>query len=183
MIGVVFLIVSFWVWKTMRADYDQEDILTLSLLLAGAAWALSWGWKWWDLMGVLAGVTLVLVVWCKFKKWDAWEWADVVARASLVVGAAAALGRGWWVVGSVMGIGVLALWGLAAVYRKFRWYKSGKRGLVGLACAVWWTGVWMGLAPWQNYKVYLAAWIFVTLAVSVYLRAGYRFSKITWIKM
>ena len=178
MVVIAFLIVDFWVWKTMRSDYDQEDILTLSLILAGTAWGLGWGWKWWGLAGVLAGVILALVVWCKLKKWDVWEWSDVVARASLGLGAAAALGKGWWVESSVLGVGVLVLWGLARVYRKIRWYKSGKMGLVGMVGAVWWMGAWMGLAPWQISKVYLAAWVLVGLAVAIYLRSGHKFSGI-----
>ncbi len=172
MIGVAFLIISFWVWKTMRADYDEEDILTLSLILAGTAWALSWGWKWWGLAGVLVGVVLVQILWCRLKKWNAWEWGDVVSRASLVMGTAAALGKGWWIVSSVMGVGALGLWGLAKTYRKIGWYKSGKAGLVGLIGGMWWVGVWTGLAPGQIYKVYLAGWILVGLAVAIYLRAG-----------
>ena len=176
LVGIAFLVVNFWVWKTMRVDYAEEDILTLSLVLAGAAWAASWGWKWWGLGGVLVGVLMALVFWCRFKKWNAWEWSDVVARSSLVMGAAVAFGKGWWVVGSVMGVGVVVLWGLAKVYREIRWYKSGKAGLVGLVGAAWWMGVWMGLAPRQISKVYLAAWVLVGLAVAIYLRSGHKFS-------
>ena len=178
MLGIAFLIAGFWVWRTMLADYDEEDILTLCLVLAGAAWGLSWGMKWWGLGGILAGVVLTLVGWCKYKKWNVWEWGDVVARASLMVGAVETVMKRQWLAAAILAMGVVAVWGLAKTYRRFRWYKSGKSGLVGLAGLAWWMGAWMALAPWQIYKVYLAAWVFVGLAVAIYLRSGHKFSEI-----
>lgn len=178
MAGVVFPIIIFWVWRTMRADYDEEDILTLGLILAGVAWGLSWGMKWWGLGGILAGVVLALVLWCRLKKWNVWEWSDVVARASLMMGAILVVGTRQWLPAVMLVVGVAALWGLAKTYRKIRWYKSGKTGLVGIIGLAWWMGAWMALAPWQMYKVYLAGWILVALAVAIYLRSGHKFSEI-----
>ncbi len=176
--GIAFFIIGFWVWRTMRADYDEEDILTLILILMGTAGGLVMGWKWWGLGGVLAGVVLALILWCRFKKWNVWEWGDVVARASLVMGAISVAGNKQWLPAAALVIGVMVLWGLAKTYREFRWYKSGKAGLVGMIGGMWWMGVWIGLAPWQMYKVYLAAWVFVGLAVAIYLRSGHKFSEI-----
>lgn len=176
--GIAFFVVGFWVWKKMRVDYEEEDILTLCLVLVGAAWGLSWGMQWWGLGGILAGVVLALVLWCRYKKWNGWEWSDVIARASLVMGAVLVAGTRQWVVAAILAVGVAALWGLAKIYRKIRWYKSGKTGLVGMIGLAWWVGVWMALAPWQMYKVYLAGWVLVMLAVTIYLRSGHKFSEI-----
>lgn len=141
---------SFLIWRKMREDYLETDILTLQLLLVAVGAVVAGGWRWWSVGGILLAVAATLAVWCKKKKWDFWEWLDIVTQASLILGLMTVLGVGQWISSLELFVG---LWISALVnkyYRRWRWYRSGKRGLVGLIGLLWWMGVWIGIALAQR---------------------------------
>lgn len=174
-LGIGWIGFVFAVWRKMREDYDEEDILTFLIWLTVAAWVgsrLVWT-KWGGLSLVgMTGLSLGLLGWwCWWKKWDWWEWLDTVGVASLGLGAVGAasygpetiklaviLAVGW-------GVGKGLVWG----YRRFAWYKSGKVGMAGVVSLGWWAGAQVGL--------YLLAWIVIACAVVVYLRGGRKASE------
>ncbi|HBC72586.1 MAG: hypothetical protein UX91_C0004G0034 [Candidatus Amesbacteria bacterium GW2011_GWB1_47_19] len=194
--GIVFLVVMwavFGVWRKMRSEYESEKILGMSLrltvgfavgALAGArlVWG-HWGW-WWE-----GGAATATGMWwwlCRRREWDFWEWADAIGPWVLAAGTGISLTDAGqrWPNAIIFGIGwVISQW-VKSKYRTFRWYKSGKPGLVGLFCWMWgWLGglvvafptegniYWVGLKPEQ----WLAAWLTAAGAGAVYARAGREF--------
>jgi hypothetical protein len=197
-IGLGFLAIgwiSFVVWRKMRMDYEEEQILSLAMLMAvgmvGAGIAANlivYGQ-----LGLVRGVAMVMGIdilwwWCRRKSWDFWEWLDVwtgwglflLMIWSLIWGPerfAYALGYGLaWIITLIA----------AANYRKFRWYKSGRVGFVGLFALMMWSGTeivvamvrrvgiyWGGLTPEQ----WFAVWILTASVVNLYLRSG---RKMAW---
>src|SRR4030067_1036845 len=128
----------------------------------------------WGLPAVLriVGVSGV-VVWSGFSIWRQTRFEfDQVAGVYLGAGVLASLilGLGNWYYALVFASGwVIAGW-TARNYRKIRWYKSGKPGMVGLVSLMWSAagiiGVallnpgdidWVGLFPEQ----WLSAWLLV----------------------
>ena len=170
-VGVVFLVLgfvvsSFWVWRKMRGEYEEEGILTMLLGVTGAGiLAAAWGWKWWTLWGVVVAVVAVLVMWCRQKKWDTWEWLDEIVAASMVIGLTAAVGSGQWMMGIFLGVGLVGSWLAAKYYRRWSWYKSGKLGLVGLMGLGWWMVSGLVIANWQTSAIYLAGLLVVLILI------------------
>lgn len=150
----------------MRREYNGEDILTLSLLIA--AMEAFFGSK----LGVLGGVSgglIAVLGWCKFKKWDIWEWLDVLGFWSLL---AVLITFNWKVIlVGILGMVVLGLvWNY---YRSWRWYKSGKMGLVGLASLVVWSVVSViGATKIASVPVYSAVLVTFASLVAICLRSG-----------
>ena len=173
-VGILFLVLgfvvsSFWVWRKMRGEYDQEEIFTMLLGVTGVGILAAWGWKWWSLWGMVVAVVAVLVMWCRQKKWDIWEWLDVIARASMVMGLTAAVGSGKWIMGIFLGVGLVGSWLAAKYYRRWSWYKSGKLGLVGLVGLGWWMGLGLVIANWPASGIYWAG-LLAVLAVILWRR-------------
>lgn len=174
-VGGVFLVLgfvvsSFWVWRKMRGEYEEEEILTMLLGVTGVGMlAAAWGWKWWSLWGIVVAVVATLVAWCRRKKWDIWEWLDVIVAASMVMGLAAAVGSGQWMkggrLGIFLGVGLVGLWLVAKYYRRWSWYKSGKLGLVGLAGLGWWMGLGLVIANWPASGIYWAGLLGVSAVI------------------
>ncbi len=147
----------------MRRDYSGEDILTLSLLIVAMV---ALGSK----LGVLGGVgggLAVLLGWCKFKKWDVWEWMDVLGFWSLL---AVFLTGNWKMMIAGM-VGMVVLGWVWRSYRSWRWYKSGKMGLVGLVSLVVWPVISViGATKIASVPVYLAVWVVVLSLTVIFIR-------------
>lgn len=162
---LIYIVITFAVWRKMRRDYNGEDILTLSLLIAVVVVL---GLK----LGVLGGVSgglMAVVGWCRFKKWDVWEWLDVLGFWSLL---AVLIIFNWKVIlVGILGMGVLGLvWNY---YRSWRWYKSGKMGLVGLVSLVVWSVVSViGATKIASVPVYSAVLVTFASLVAICLRSG-----------
>lgn len=189
-LAVGYLWASFVLWRAMRVDYEQEEILSLTVWLAVLAWLGSgiWAW-WWDIKtvgGGLVGMMVGLLWWCRGKKkWDFWEWLDNVAWVSLGVGALGSLG---WGPDGVISGGMLVV-GLGVGkwvwnnYRKFRWYTSGKPGFSGIFALGWWGIV---IAIGRPDGVYWAPWVVIAAMVAIYLRGDRRATsdlKLIWQKI
>ena len=138
-VGVVFLVFgfvvsSFWVWRKMRGEYEEEEILTMLLGVTGVGILAAWGWKWWSIWGIVMAVVVALAAWCRLKKWDIWEWLDVMVRASMVMGFMVTMGSGQWIKGGRLGI----FWGLDSL--GYGWQLSIIGGGRGIKVANW--GLW-----------------------------------------
>ena len=72
-VGVVFLVFgfvvsSFWVWRKMRGEYEEEEILTMLLGVTGVGILAAWGWKWWSIWGIVMAVVVALAAWCRLEE-------------------------------------------------------------------------------------------------------------------
>lgn len=182
-LAVAFVMASFVIWRRMRADYAEEDILTFTVFLAVVTLLASLGWKWWSIGGVLVTVWVSVFLWMRKQSWDFWEWLDTLLPVSLAVGFIAVLawGRDYWVAAVLLGLGWAAIMGIKKIYRSFAWYTSGRMGFVGIVGIMWWAIVWMLIAKWQPSNVYwgglkleqwMGMWIIVASLVAIYLRGG-----------
>lgn len=167
---VVYFVAGFFVWRKMREEYEEEEILKLIMLLGlgvgvGAAVFGTWG---------AVGAGLAALVWrCRRKDWAFWEWLDAVAPAGLAAGALVSLNWVW-------GIGLAGVWAAGRWYRKWKWYKSGRPGLVGLTAMLVLAIGETAVANGSGFRLYwggleLARWIgiwsAVAVGVAVWLRA------------
>lgn len=189
---VVFVLGSFILWRRIREDYDEEEIISLVILMAlGAAVAslvlnllIYRKTGWWP-VGAAAGGVAVLVTWCVKKGWEVWECLDAAGDIVLLAGVGVALGWGIkaWPLAGILVLGLIVTELLRRGYRKIKLYKSGKpglSGLVALACVFFAQMVvaiklpgglyWVGLEVSQLVSGLLG----VGCLIVIYLRAGYR---------
>jgi hypothetical protein len=144
--------------------------------------------KWFELSGwgLVGGGWWMLRRWCTAQKWDFWEVYDWVSVMSL-----------WfWFLGSVFygpgakyamvssAVGIIVTWFVRSHYRKFRWYPSGKVGIVGLSAILIYSVYEIVVAILNSAAVYwwgltlaqtVGAWVIAICLVTVYLRGGNRF--------
>ncbi len=156
----------------MRLDYDEEKIITMTIILG--------------VCGFFGGVGLQLVGlywWCKRVKWDFWEWLDALGPLLLVMSGFLGVTFGskkmvWGILG-IVGFGCVN-W-ISKRYRKFGWYKSGKPGFVGIVSIMLWSLFEIVVATLVRGGIYLwglsvQQWECVVLlsvgAMMLYLRAG-----------
>ncbi len=174
-----FVLGSFGLWRRLRDDYDGEKLLTLWLWLVVTAWVGSGVWVWWDtawrqLYGALILPVLVLMWWSRRFKWHFWELLDTFAPVTLAVLVLAALG--WGPAGALSAVaaggGVIVTALVRKWYRTWRWYVSGKVGMVGIVAVAWWSVVNLVIANFSLWAVYSLAWIVILALVAIYLRAG-----------
>lgn len=158
---IAFIVFSFILWRILKEDYREEEILTFTIFvalvgLAGARigfclfnfeeFVSPWKWVLFNrfpgfsfLTGILASMAAIFW-WVRKRSWDFWLLADSATFASL-------WGFGFAGIGLFLSNGALKdlyriflivfTLGLAHIfakrYRKFIWYKSGKLGFV--ACS------------------------------------------------
>lgn len=149
----------------MHIDYEPEDILNLSLLVAIFAGV---GSRWGILAGAVVGF-ITLLLWCIFKKWDFWEWLDILGLWGLL---ALSITFNWKVI--LVGLlGMLVLKLISRSYRSWGWYRSGKVGIVGLISLLVWSGAnSMGVVKLNSIPVYSAVLVAVASLVTIYVRSG-----------
>ncbi len=188
------VISSFSIWRKMRSDFTSDEIFgfTLNLVFGLTVGCLIGsvietgrlpGLSAW---GIVIGGWWALRRWCTMNKWDFWELFDWSALFGLWL----------WFWGSIFyGFGarfalagsfaaIMVTWIVRKNYRKFRWYPSGKDGIVGLfsvlAFAVYEIVAaiinpvrvyWWGLTLSQT----IAAWVIAICLVIMYLRGGNEF--------
>lgn len=151
-----FVAASFFLWRTLRDDYPEEEILSLTILLtlgailgARIVFLLS-SWEilfqptaWFNFrafggfspLGAILAAFLLVSFWTKKKSWDFWQIADVLVSAFLAVlvllGVGLALSADGKFILSFLFLSCFSLilsFVLVKNYRKFIWYKSGKPG-------------------------------------------------------
>jgi hypothetical protein len=170
---------SFVIWRKMREDNISEEIFSLTVWLAAAALVGRAA----DSMGVAVATVAVLWWWCRRKEWDFWESLDFLAVVGLWLwlGGSLAWGPGakWDLSAAVLGI-ILA-WYIRENYRKFRWYASGKVGLVGLFSLLFFSLSQEMIALFTPTNVYwegltinqlIASWVIAFSLVAIYIRSG-----------
>lgn len=182
---------SFVAWRALRIDYSEEKIVhawiklsTLGIIAGVGGQAVvgrGWGFGAFPAMvGVIAGLWLLH----KRGGWDVWEWVDVIGLVGLGLSAAVGLlwdWQRWWLWSGIMVLGVgVGKW-VGRSYRNFRWYKSGKPGLTGLVCLLWWLAAQIAveiLTPGEIYwgnsivKKVLLGCAFLAVILKIYLRSG-----------
>lgn len=172
----------------MRSDYAEEDILSLSIILAILSLVAGMGWRIFSLGGMLLIAGLGLFLWCRKMDWNVWEWLDILGPVSLLVGAIAALAWGLSYSGAsgFLALGFAAMLVLRKNYRKFHWYKNGKVGFVGLVSIMWWLVAWIAIANWHVSNVYwgglsleawISIWAIIAAVITLYIRGGRRISQ------
>lgn len=179
-----YFVAGFLVWRKMKEEYEEEEILKLVMLLGLAAVVGAVVFRTWGVVG-LGLVTMAW--WCRRKDWAFWEWLDTVGPVGLAVGALVILNWVW-------AAGVMVVWLIGRTYRRWKWYRSGRPGLVGLAAIIFVAGGEITVANRSGYHLYwggleaaqwIGIWSVVASLVAIYLRAGRKVTidlKIKWPK-
>jgi len=159
--AIVYFAAGFFVWRKMREEYEEEEILKLVMILgaavfAGAAWARTWG-------AVGAGL-VAMGWWCRRKDWNFWEWLDTAGPVGLAAGVFVTLNWVW-------SAGIAGVWAVGRWYRRWKWYKSGRPGLVGLVAILFLALGETMVANRVDYNLYLGVWAAVAVLVAIYLRS------------
>lgn len=178
----VFIIADFVLWKKLREEYRDEEILRFSIfvLVFGIIGYLFR--KYFEGSGIVLSVVLGTYVWCKNNKWEFWELFDVLTPVAVFV---------WFgITFKIFALGLLFLLLLVkSNYRKFRWYKSGKMGLVGLSGVLIYGLYEIGVAFSRQSGIYLgslrinqivSAFIISYAGVAIYLRSDRKLKEELW---
>jgi len=174
--GVGILLTSFFWWRSMRLDFEEERIFggTIGLVSLigliglieflviktikiemGGLWILGLGFWWWL---------------CFKNKWDYWEWLDLLVPTGLLFGVGINLSIG--TSRFVYAAGYFLVWIINRIiaknYRKMKWYLSGRIGISGLAGILFWSLFQMVVEIWSSNGIY---WVGLTIGqwVSVLL--------------
>lgn len=191
--GVIFLIADFVVWRKLREEYTDDEIIKYSLwlgLVIGAGLAVAGmletgrptleihGW------GVVAGLMFGVVWWSRKNRWSVWEAGDGLVGVAywvwFLVSVVDPVGSGWLaIVWAFLGIVVVSF--VKRKYRYFSWYRSGKMGLPVLVGLGWYAVFEIVVAfvnpagiYWWGLKIsqVAAAWLTAFVLVAIYLRSG-----------
>jgi len=138
------------IWRTLWREYAKEELVALAWLLGiVVTMIVGWDLTWQGVgVGAVVGIGLTALV-SRIWRWNFWYlgddlvywWATTLLGLELIV---AGIGAGpliWvMVVGKYLLLYLLAAF-VRKNYRRWRWYGSGKKGIVALC---WWLG-WMVL--------------------------------------
>ena len=191
----MFWVVSFWLWKKFKGDYEEEKIFMLSILIALAMLLGAYSVFWLEyrtagtsLYGGILGVAASLWMWCRINKWNFWEWADAFGRMGMAMMAVGGLAFG--PAGLVRAGVSLIAWGMVWVvsrnYRHLGWYRSGRLGFTALVSVAGFSVVELIVAFTDLRAVYFggltikqwgAVGVLTTCLVVVYLRGGRKVSE------
>lgn len=159
LVPIAFVLASFILWRTLREDYPEEEIIGLTIyltlvFLTGARlsyiffhfnkfqfsllkWLLIGHYPGFSFWGGFCACLGLLIFWSRKKKWDFWQVVEVIIPAWFLV--MVLVGTGLYLTsGELIFLGE-ALLGLTLLlfsrflrrkYRSFVWYKSGKLGFV-----------------------------------------------------
>jgi len=173
--AIGFILASFLFWRSLRDDFPQEEILTLTLYLALGGllsarffwvlfhWQLFWQeplalilWSkipGFSFLGTTLGILGTLGYWGRKKVWDLWQALDSLIVACLVFfvfGAAGAYLTNkdfFYLLLGFLGIFILILIKFVFKnYRSFSFYKSGKVGFIGLSSLACFFSLFLPLA-------------------------------------
>jgi len=156
--GLAFLVFSFTLWQRLRDDFEEEKILSLTILLAlffllGARlfyilthfgkFGLSFSWlsfrssPGFSLLGGFLAAIFILYWWSRQNDWDFWQVSDATVFAFSFSFFSLALGifisktdqaSLYLLIFSFFFL--VVVFTFVQTYRKFIWYQSGKPGFV-----------------------------------------------------
>lgn len=198
--GVVLVLIlavmlaEFRLWRRMRIDAPEEDIFGLSFwILVGGGLGTAVGgvigvWSW----GMFIGAAGAVWLYCQKRKWNFWEIWDEIVISIFGVGLVGGLITGMWTNAAVMAGGIILTLISGKTYRKFKWYKSGKPGFIGILGLIWMAFgetvvaflnphklYWVGLTPNQWFSIL----VIVAGTMIIYLRSGLRVGSNLWLKI
>jgi hypothetical protein len=188
------IISSFYWWRTMRIDYEEEKIFggTLGMILLmgliGVGSSLIT-----KTVGVEVGFLWImgLVFWwwiCIKQHWDFWEWLDVLVPSGLLLGVFISLAIGpvrFIYAGVYFGVWLINRW-VAVNYRKIKWYESGRIGFSGMVGIFGWSLSEMVVEIWKGNGIYwvgltidqwLSVVVFTVSLTAIYIRSGRKITK------
>ena len=169
LLGLVFVGMSFVLWREFKGDHDPEEIFTLTCLLALTGLFVGYVFGLGLVVAILAMIA-VLVVWCRRMVWNWGEWLDALGLQAFFWLAVTNFRQIPIAIFFVVGYVVLLI--LKRYYRAFSWYRSGKPGFVGL-CAVSIFGfleiVIAFLTKTNVYSAILGGWMIVIPQVILWL--------------
>lgn len=155
--AISFIVFSFMLWRSLRDDYQEEDILTFTIYLFLGAFIGSrivyiianiqdfgLNFNWWLLFGrypgfaasgMIIGSFVVYYVWNKRRSWDPWLVGDKLVFAFLAAKTISGLGV-YFSTAKIIDLARIILPALLLIivgtiaknYRKYLWYRSGKVG-------------------------------------------------------
>ena len=166
--------VSFFLWRTLRIDYVESKVLIFSfmwmvaVLVAGRLGYLA-GIPIWS--GLLAG-GVVSVLFSRRFRWDLAEVWDLTILSSWGFGVWLFVLLHDWLYVVLCIVLMLVLFVLKQTYRKWRWYKSGKNGLVGCMGVIFWSLLIIWHDFWQmNVNIWIGAVLIGISVVAILLRS------------
>lgn len=159
LVPLAFIFASYLLWRDLREDYPEEEIISLTIYLALAFLAgarlihvlsrfsdFQFSLLKWLLIGHYPGFSFIggflaclglVFFWSKRKNWDFWQIGEIVVPAgflvTIIVGAGLYLTKGEIIFLEEAVLALLLLIFsrfLRRKYRTFVWYKSGKLGFV-----------------------------------------------------
>lgn len=160
-IALSFIIGAYLLWRGLREDYIEEDILSFTVFLSALSFFGSRifyylshlylagpnvfkvldlrGFPGYSFLGAVIGAIGVIIYYSKKKEWDLWVVLDEIIKAFFVVIIFSAVGYyisnpslyGLLFIVISLGFGLLRFF-LTKYYRRLIWYKSGKPGFVCL---------------------------------------------------
>lgn len=169
-----FLWTSFYFWRILRIDYVESQVLIFS-----AAWyvftliavrvGLMFHVPVWA--GLLAGVAVCVGVGWRLK-WDFGELWDLDLQATFGLGAIYFSYLHEWIYVLATVLAGLLLYGVKRSYRRWRWYKSGKNGLVGSLGLILWAIIFISHDFWQmSLNLWIGAVVLTVSVVAILLRS------------
>jgi prolipoprotein diacylglyceryltransferase len=198
MVPLAFVIASFILWRNLKEDYSEEEIISLTIYLTlvfllGARltyifyhferfqfsllkWLLVVHYPGFSFFGGFLACIGLLVFWSKRKKWDFWQVVEVIIPAwfwaMVLVGTGLYLTSGELIFLGEAFLGFLLLLlarFLKKRYRSFIWYKSGKLGFVScLSTAAFMVGKLM-LEIFSRGSLYLEGILPLSIAITCLL--------------
>jgi len=157
-IGIVgCALFQYGIWRSLREEYEETEIITfgwVSLVvwivagwLTGSMGVNSQGWSYWwiggrfNLIWALAISQIFSVWWCWLKNWKTWPTVESLLGGYLAMGFGLGFfqmifgGGRWWII-TILAVSYgLFMW-LSRHYRRWGWYKSGKKGIAYLITAM-----------------------------------------------
>jgi hypothetical protein len=149
---VVLVLFLYLVWRNLRDDYKENELIDYSWLAVTVAlvtgrlsyglinwgvwneslinWFVFWSNPGFNYVGAVAG--LMLVTWwnCRDKEWKLWPFLEKITWITYLILSLLMLGEGLWFHAVVFVIAMVIAIQISGRYRAFVWYKSGKRGFV-----------------------------------------------------
>lgn len=169
-----FVIGAYLLWRGLREDYVEEEILSFTVFLAAMSffgarifYYLSHfylagpnifkildlrGFPGYSFLGAVLGGLALIVYYSRLKEWNLWVVFDEIIKVFFLILTFSAIGSFLSSANpQALGLAVISFlfsvvrFFLAKYYRRFIWYKSGKPGFVSLVTFAFFVFFYLGL--------------------------------------